>query len=535
LKSTIIASVDFGSGQWQDQTLFQNTSVSTFIVPLHIDENGALRNRADLHLNTSKAALNHTFLVEFNFQRPPAPAATDAAVLNIPPYVCSLPLLCVDRKPLFLIRIADQSRALLSFYRLKKMIRAVWPSYADPIFLSWSDQIIADGLIENSITSIPCLEKDGRLDYDSYRYYSHFPPFPTASYYIPSCHALEGASSHLYHNYSSDSYLDWMQVSLAWSYLFHYPSGFSAIYVGDLKAHSQISTHRHLNFDKPKLVLEPSAVPMPDLLRGLSHASNTAIVIHAFYPESLPEILELAEQSKDVIDYHITTTREKIEAVAACLQDHDIPTYRIYVVPNHGRDIAPFMRTILPVLVEEGYDHFIKIHTKKSFHRDDGADWGAHLVSSLVSKDSIDHIRRTLKTDGRVGLLAPPGSIIPLTTCLNLNVLWLAELLVAFNISPKWALQRSFLAGSMFAGRVDVFRSLINKMPALESYEPEAGQVDATLAHAIERFLAIFVAHQGFTLDALPGDATLAPAFGYQESRPIPGSAKTLEQKTSDL
>ncbi|MEB3157431.1 MAG: hypothetical protein VKO26_08365, partial [Cyanobacteriota bacterium] len=53
---------------------------------------------------------------------------------------------------------------------------------------------------------------------------------------------------------------------------------------------------------------------------------------------------------------------------------------------------------------------------------------------------------------------------------------------------------------------------------------------DATLAHAMERFLSIFVQHQNFALEEVPGNPDLAPAFGYQDSKPASDSAKTLAQ-----
>ena len=536
MKPSIIAYIDLNTEEWINETLFQYQNVTTYILPLHIDENGFIINKTNLNPCNSQLALNYTFIFEFNFQSQPVPAAINAVVLGIRPFIRNLTLLCIEKKPLFVIRTPINNISMLSYYRFKQIIKALWPEYNDPIFLIGSDlSLNTDGIIENSISSVDCLETFDKLDYDSYRYYSHFRPFPFCSYYIPSCHALNGLNFHLYYNYSPDSYLDWIRVSLSWSYFFHYPLEFAAVYIADLDAHAKINVNQYFELERPQLVCESSNAPIPDVEYGLANKCNTAIAIHAFYPESLPVIFELAEPNIDNIDYLITTTADKVEAVISCFQNHNIPRYALYIVPNHGRDVAPFMKSIIPALIHYGYSHFIKIHTKKSLHRDDGSDWGTHLIKSLVSEDSIKYIRHLFSLDNHIGLLAPPGSIIPITTCLNLNVLWLAELLSSFSISTKWALQRNFIAGSMFAGRVDILEPLINKTPTMESYESEAGQVDATLAHAMERFLSIFIKHQGFDLEEITGDTSLAPAFGYKDSEPTLGIAKTLEQKISEL
>jgi lipopolysaccharide biosynthesis protein len=268
---------------------------------------------------------------------------------------------------------------------------------------------------------------------------------------------------------------------------------------------------------------------MPDFQNGLACGENTALAIHAFYPENLPAIFKLAEPTKEVVDYLITTTADKASEVVSRLKEHDINNYKVFIVENRGRDVAPFVNVILPALVQHKYNHFIKIHTKKSPHLNDGADWGSHLISSLVSNRAIKYIRQHFAQDNNTGLLSPPGSIIPITACLNMNALWLAEILAAFGICTKWALQLNFIAGSMFAGRVKPLSPLTNKSPTLECYEPELGQVDATLAHAIERFVSVFVVNQNYQIEQIPGDSSAAPAFGYQSSRPM-SSSKTLAQ-----
>jgi hypothetical protein len=531
VKASIIARIDPSASQWLNEELFKYYSITSFILPLKIDENGFVLNRDQLHPCGSQSVHDYSFIIEFNFQRQPIPSALDALVMGIRPYVQHLTLLSIDHRPLFILRINSKQTSCFSLYRFRRIVKMLWPECNDPIFLSSSAQeFCSEGTIENSIGSLRCREDAGKLDYDSYRYHSHFRPFPASPYYIPSCHAVRQDNHDLYVNYSNDSYLDWIRVSLTWAYLYHYPSGFAAVHIEDLEAHSELLVNETFAYEKPHLTCEASNVIMPDAEKGSTRSSNTAIVIHAFYPENLAAIFKLIEPSSDVVDYLISTTEDKASAVISCLEDYNIKTYKLFITKNHGRDVVPFINVLLPALVHYNYDHFIKIHTKKSPHLDDGADWGTHLISSLISQESIRYIRRTFGKHNRTGLLSPPGSIIPITACLSMNALWLAELLAAYGISPKWAIKQDFIAGSMFAGRVSLLSSLTTKSPSLNCYESELGQVDATLAHAMERFLSVFVQHQNFDLVEVPGNPNLAPAFGYQDSKPTSDSGKTLAQ-----
>jgi hypothetical protein len=530
MNTYLLSRIDLASKQWLSGDLVANHSATSFILPISVDENGFIYNRNQLDPCTRQSAKNHSYLLEFDFQRQPIPAATTMLVSGIQKYVKDLVLLSVDHRPFLLIKTTTKQKSSLSFYRLNAVVRALWPEYKDPIILCTSDQpFTAEGILENSMVSIHCRGESDKLDYDSYRYHSHFRPLPACSYYIPSCHAVASNQHDFYLNYSKESYIDWIRTSIFWSYLYHYPSGFAAVQIAGLEDHVQHLVHEISSCELPHLVCETVNGFRPELQKGLTTCENTAVVIHAFYPESLPAIFSLAKPANDVVDYLITTTANKASDVAAHLENHNINSYKIFIVENRGRDVAPFINVLLPALVEYKYDHFIKIHTKRSPHLNDGADWGSHLLSSLISDRGIRYVRHHFAQDNQTGLLSPPGSIIPLSACLNRNALWLAEILAAYGISTKWALERHFIAGSMFAGKVKPLMPLTIKAPTLDSYEPELGQVDATLAHAMERFISIFIASQNYHIEQIPGDSAAAPAFGYQLSKPT-SISKSLEQ-----
>jgi GT2 family glycosyltransferase/lipopolysaccharide biosynthesis protein len=56
-----------------------------------------------------------------------------------------------------------------------------------------------------------------------------------------------------------------------------------------------------------------------------------------------------------------------------------------------------------------------------------------------------------------------------------------------------------FPAGSFFLARTDAIRPMLDGAYALEDFEPEAHQVDGTLAHAIERMFVLVATRRGYT------------------------------------
>jgi lipopolysaccharide biosynthesis protein len=79
-------------------------------------------------------------------------------------------------------------------------------------------------------------------------------------------------------------------------------------------------------------------------------------------------------------------------------------------------------------------------------------------------------------------------------------------------------LQQAFIAGSMMAGRLEALKPIADFSLNLADFEPEQGQTDGTLAHALERWLCCTAAREGWHLGELPGDTRAVPGFGYAKA-----------------
>lgn len=235
--------------------------------------------------------------------------------------------------------------------------------------------------------------------------------------------------------------------------------------------------------------------------RQFRKRSRSAIVLHLHYDDLFEEMRESLSNAADS-DIFITLRRDAPGAVAESVL-HAFPNAYLAYFRNRGRDIQPFLQ-IFPVLLNEGYEAVCKVHSKKSPHRHDGDTLRDNALKGLLeSPEYVRQIVQRFEENPELGLLAPAGSLLDLGE-LNRNILnrnWLDQLL------PKLGMQSQvgrydtvFPAGSMFWFRPRAFRALVDLALGSDEFEDELGQIDGTLAHAIERLFAAVASQAGYTV-----------------------------------
>ncbi|MFM7675133.1 MAG: rhamnan synthesis F family protein [Synechococcus sp.] len=244
-----------------------------------------------------------------------------------------------------------------------------------------------------------------------------------------------------------------------------------------------------------------------------------ALLVHGFYLDRLEAVLGSmpaggGQKGLPPVDLYLSTSRPQRFAAARLLRELGWPRVRLFGVANRGRDIAPFLRHLLPAALEGGHQAFVKLHTKASPHLEE--DWGAHLVDSLLASELLENLGGRLQKDPELGMLAPSGTLLPTTVALNHNAEYLLPLLQQRGMEGSWFLAQRFVAGSMMAGRLSALASLLQTPFPLDGFTPEAGQTDGTLAHALERWISPVVLAEGWKVEELPGPARAVPRFGYR-------------------
>jgi lipopolysaccharide biosynthesis protein len=244
------------------------------------------------------------------------------------------------------------------------------------------------------------------------------------------------------------------------------------------------------------------------LLPSPPRPQRPCVVVHAWHLDVFDSILDVLSGARTPLRLVVTTDPEHAAGVRERLAARGLEA-EVEVAGNRGRDILPFLR-VANRLLDEGEDWVLKLHTKRSPHLPNGADWAAELLAALAGNGRLDAIVAALPEQAaQLGMVAAEGHLLPVAQFLGGNGPGLDYLQRRLGLGPAHG-QARFPSGSMFWVRLEALRPLLDAHLDEEDFEAEAGQVDSTLAHAIERVLGHCLEHGGYritTAAALCGQA----------------------------
>jgi len=238
--------------------------------------------------------------------------------------------------------------------------------------------------------------------------------------------------------------------------------------------------------------IDYGAVPDADKL-------TLAVIIHAFYPDVFAEILDT--MPKVLLDrgtIHVTTPEEKVPEIRKLASARGVDIH-IMAVPNHGRDVLPFLKVLNQIKGQEP-DLILKLHTKKSLHREDGDKWRNDVYEKLLSPALAQRVFGYFTQHDDVGLIGPEGHIAPLSYYWGYNEHTVRELARRMGVRHIDEHTDTFVAGTMFFARREALAPLLELELSDHDFEKEAGQLDGTMAHAVERAIAVSAAVKGMRI-----------------------------------
>jgi hypothetical protein len=225
-----------------------------------------------------------------------------------------------------------------------------------------------------------------------------------------------------------------------------------------------------------------------------------AVVVHAFYVERLTAILERIVEIPGFPDVFVTTdTEDKKTQITDKLVGWRFGHFEVRVVPNRGRDIAAKLFGLGDIY--DKYDLVLHLHTKKSTHAEGGDDWFYHMLQTLAgSEQVIRSVLAAFAAQPKLGLLFA-DHWDPIVSYLN----WGYNFEIARDLAGRIDIDLSreapleFPSGSMFWARPMALSPLLSLQLAPDDFPEEAGQVDGTVAHAIERLFLFACERAGYS------------------------------------
>lgn len=257
-----------------------------------------------------------------------------------------------------------------------------------------------------------------------------------------------------------------------------------------------------------------------------------AVVIHAFYVDIFTKIIHSLKGLSVPIKIYVTTTNDHEGDINQLLVSSGFDFY-LLTVANRGRDVLPFLMVMREV-IRRGHVVVLKLHTKKTSHRNDGDIWLDDILGKLLAKDKVGSFFDLLKGDENIGMIAPAGHIVPMSTYSGSNKKNILRISEKLGFSRSDVMGEVFVAGTMFYASVTALMPMIDLAFSDEDFEIENNQVDGTLAHAIERCFSMSCLSANLRLissDCLKNDDSqviedsyiFADPAGYIEHAPVDG------------
>jgi hypothetical protein len=248
------------------------------------------------------------------------------------------------------------------------------------------------------------------------------------------------------------------------------------------------------------------------------------IFLHLYYQDLAPIFAECLSRVDAPHALYISTDSE---AKAAHISQV-LPAAELRVFENRGRDIYPKFYGFGDAYV--AHDIVLHLHSKKSRHFGDTNEWLAHILDCILgSTETINRILSLFASVPRLGLVAPVVTKEVLSAAH-----WAANRAIAQELAartdPPMRLppdaELRFPVGSMFWARSAAIRPLLDLHLPQVAFHPERGQLDGTVAHALERLVGVACTETGHHMISVAGpDSKIYRKYGI-----VLDNNKQLEQ-----
>ena len=216
-------------------------------------------------------------------------------------------------------------------------------------------------------------------------------------------------------------------------------------------------------------------------------AGPVAVIVHIFYLEFCDDLLAALNNIPVSADLYVSTdTERKKRLIQARLAGYANGSLSVRVFANVGRDIAPMLVGHADVFAR--YEVFLHLHSKKSLHDSRFAGWRRFLLDNLLGSREV--VQSILSMFGCTDMGVVFSQHYPTVSGLinfGYDYALIQDLLRRCGIPIAKNMVLDFPSGSFFWARTKLFKPLLDCKLTWSDFPAETGQVDGTIAHAIER------------------------------------------------
>lgn len=235
------------------------------------------------------------------------------------------------------------------------------------------------------------------------------------------------------------------------------------------------------------------------------------VFVHVHYPEIWAPMSDLLAR-RMTVPFHLVLTTSHDPGALKVPRSAALLSHRVLPVENRGRDILPFLHALAAT---PGAGIGLKLHTKRSPQRADGAAWLGQVLDSLVPgrrlpfvpfvPGGVARLVSRMRADRRIGFVAPGRFALSVRPWVLENAPGMVRVMAAAGhaLSMPDLVDARFAAGSMFWFRRAALEGFLDER-VLGAFEPEAGQLDGTAAHAVERLFPVEARRRGYVSLAVP-------------------------------
>lgn len=303
---------------------------------------------------------------------------------------------------------------------------------------------------------------------------------------------------HIFHGSTPSLYRQWLNEAVTYSRWFQSTPEPAPIFVN---AWNEWAESAHLEPDlryghaylaATSEVLASSKDNAVEILKGTPPLHPQAVILHLYDPELAVEFSRHLEHAQ--VDIWITITdRAVLSVIEPCF-----PHANILLVANRGRDIAPFL-SVLRKISNINYDAVLKVHSSRSHHHLDGDRRREEMLSQLLPDHSdLEQFRKEFLSFPDIGVIGPKGNKCFVREDIGSNQPYIDRLERLTGIATLE--DDAFIAGSMYWFRPSALASMLPLPIQTYDFDFEDGQVDGTLAHALERFIGVMARAAGFRI-----------------------------------